>query len=501
MGRPMSSRTTGGTRARGTPLHVVGRENVRSAPPLPAAAQAARAAPAQDQIQTQIQSHPHAQAEGDAGVASGDVLAGKYRVLRLLGRGGMGVVVEAEHAGQREHVAIKVMHDRYTSNAEAMARFHLEARAAVKIRGEHSARMLDAGTTPRGGPFLVMELLRGQDLASLLKHGPIPIEDAVLYVLQACDGMAEVHANGIIHRDLKPGNLFLTRRPDGSPLVKVLDFGIAKSASPADQVEAAMTMTMVSLGTPLYMSPEQVRCSKAVDPRTDVWSLGAILYELLAGIPAFHGNSVANISAQVLESTPPDLPLLRSEISHQLNGVVQKALSKRPDQRYPDVAALAQALAPFAGARGTVHAERAANTLRQAYASGTVASPSVPPPGGTLHVEAATTLRIVRGGAGKDQLLKVMVALLAVAVVIIGAATLFAYRESASRASGPPAMKGIAAAAAVRQTEVITAARFAQAVKTSAPAATAAPSAQPSAGPTRGRPPPKKATDPLGTRK
>jgi serine/threonine-protein kinase len=300
----------------------------------------------------------------EGSVTTGDVLAGKYRVARVLGRGGMGVVVEAEHVDLGERVAIKVLHARYCENAEATARFHHEAKAAVRIRGEHSVRLVDVGTAASGAPFIVMELLEGQDLAAMLKIGPLPVEQAVLYILQACEGMAEVHANGIIHRDLKPGNLFVSHRPDGSPLVKVLDFGIAKSMLPMDESEKAVTMTLVALGTPLYMSPEQVRCSKYVDVRTDVWSLGAILYELLAGRPAFGGNTVANITAQVLEASPEPLVSLRRDVSPELDRVVRKTLSKRPELRFHDMASLAHALAPFGGAAGREHAERATRILK-----------------------------------------------------------------------------------------------------------------------------------------
>ncbi|HVY47228.1 MAG TPA: serine/threonine-protein kinase, partial [Minicystis sp.] len=303
-------------------------------------------------------------ANEDVNVAPGDVLAGKYRVLRQIGRGGMGVVVEAVNERLGEHVAIKVLHDRYRENAEAMGRFSREARAAVRVRGEHSVRVLDVGETASRAPFLVMELLEGMDLATVLRQGPIPVDQAVLYVLEACVGVAEVHATGIVHRDVKPGNLFLTHRSDATPLVKVLDFGIAKTALPDEADRAAMTQTLVALGTPLYMAPEQVRSARTVDARADVWSLGAILYELVAGIPAFGGNTVANITAQILEATPASLTLLRAGVPAKLDKVVQTALAKKPEHRYGDVAQLAAALAPFAPAEGAALAERAARTLR-----------------------------------------------------------------------------------------------------------------------------------------
>jgi serine/threonine protein kinase len=377
---------------------------------------------------------PDELASGELSVAPGDVLSGKYRVTRLIGRGGMGVVAEAERIGVGGRVACKVMHPHYTSNVEAMARFHHEARAAVRIHGEHSARIFDVGTAANGAPFIVMELLDGCDLATMIARGPLPIEEAVLYILQACEGMAEVHANGIIHRDLKPGNLFLTRRVDGTPLLKVLDFGIAKSASPDEVGQPSVTMTLVSLGTPLYMSPEQVRCSKTVDVRTDVWSLGAILYELLAGIPAFHGNTVANISAQVLENTPPALPLLRREVPSRLDKVVQKALSKKPDHRWVNVAAFAAALAPFAGEAGGAHAQRAATILR------TVATSSSPStlPAMAMRTEAETTLRIDR--SGRRRLVRRAAVALGVAA-LVATGLVVATRDDAAVQGAPPQAK------------------------------------------------------------
>ena len=325
----------------------------------------------------------------EGSVTTGDVLAGKYRVARVLGRGGMGMVVEATHVDLGERVAIKVLHPRYCENAEATARFHHEAKAAVRIRGEHSVRLVDVGTAHNGAPFIVMELLEGQDLAAMLKIGPLPVEQAVLYILQACEGMAEVHINGIIHRDLKPGNLFVAHRPDGSPLLKVLDFGIAKSMLPMDDSEKAVTMTLVALGTPLYMSPEQVRCSKYVDARTDIWSLGAILYELLAGRPAFGGNTVANITAQVLEASPEPLTNLRRDVPVELDRIVRKSLAKRPELRYHDMASFAHALTPFAGAVGKEHAERTARILKSdGRATGAVASLTDPGIGTTTLMES-----------------------------------------------------------------------------------------------------------------
>ena len=416
-------------------------------------------------------------------VSPGDVLAGKYLVIRVIGRGGMGVVVEARHAELHERVAIKVLHKRYLDNAEARARFQHEARASVRIRGEHSARLLDVGTTDAGAPFIVMELLEGADLSQIIRSGLLPVQEAVLYILQACEGMAEVHAHGSIHRDLKPGNLFVTRRPDGTPLVKVLDFGIAKSALPMNDGEHAMTMTLVALGTPLYMSPEQIRSSRDVDARADVWSLGAILYELLAGRPAFGGNSVANITAQVHEAQPPSVAAIRPEVPPALDRALGRALAKKPEQRFVDVAAFAKAIAPFAGEGGPAHADRAARILRGegrgAGAGRFTATGTALPPGDAsegsetlLQTEVFSTL-----GPRATRLRKRAAGALAAATIATFAVGWALLREVQGQEPAPlVATKGLASEGAVRGAVVVTAARMADAA--------APPSSAPSVAPT-----------------
>ena len=225
----------------------------------------------------------HASPDGRLGVPvslprveQGDVLAGKYRVDRVLGVGGMGVVVAATHLQLEERVALKFMLPEAYGDPDLAARFTREARAAVKLKSEHVARVLDVGTLDTGAPYIVMEYLDGTDLADELhKKGPLPVHEAAEYVLQACDALAEAHALGIVHRDLKPANLFLTRRGDGSPLVKLLDFGISKTSAFND-AGVAMTKTAAMMGSALYMSPEQMTSPKDVDARADVWALGTI---------------------------------------------------------------------------------------------------------------------------------------------------------------------------------------------------------------------------------
>ena len=286
-----------------------------------------------------------------AGVVPGDVLGGKYRVERVLGEGGMGVVVAATHLQLDQRVAIKFMLPAAFENPEALARFTREARAAVRLRSEHVARVLDTGTFETGAPYIVMEYMEGADLAGELERsGPMSPQVAAEYIVQACEAIAEAHSLGIVHRDLKPANLFLTKRPDGSPLVKVLDFGISKATSPGDSA-LAMTKTTAVMGSPLYMSPEQMKSSKDVDPRTDVWSLGVILYELLGGRTPFRAETLGELLAAVLTEPPPTLASVRPGLPPDLCALVDRCLRKDRSLRCQNVAEIARGLAPFCPAR------------------------------------------------------------------------------------------------------------------------------------------------------
>jgi serine/threonine protein kinase len=290
-------------------------------------------------------------------VAPGDVLAGKYRVERVLGAGGMGVVVQATHLELDERVAMKFLLPHAVESTEAAARFVREARAAVKIKSEHVARVTDVGRLENGAPYIVMEYLHGADLSAVLQRGPLPIEDAVDFVVQASDAMAEAHAAGIVHRDLKPSNLFMASRADGTPIIKVLDFGISKVNVP-DTSEAALTRTTTIMGSPFYMSPEQMRSSKDVDHRTDIWALGVILYELLAGTQPFNGETLPQLVAAILSEPPQSLRALRPEVPPDLEAVVIHCLEKDRDRRFQSIGAMAQALVNFTSGRSRHTAER-----------------------------------------------------------------------------------------------------------------------------------------------
>lgn len=287
-------------------------------------------------------------------IESGDILAQKYRVEQLLGKGGMGYVFAALHEQLGRRVAVKIMTPQLCRNPEAVARFLREARSSARITSEHVAHVLDVATHEDGTPYMVMEYLSGRDLAVELEdRHHLPVSEAVGYLLQACEALAEAHALGIVHRDLKPSNLFLTRRADGSPLVKVLDFGISKAIADSDLNDPNATESLTAshhlLGSPHYMSPEQVRTPRAIDARSDIWALGVILHELICGERPFKGETPMAILASVVSDIPPPLSTMKPAVPAELKAVVQRCLDKDPAKRFPSVAALAHALEPFAG--------------------------------------------------------------------------------------------------------------------------------------------------------
>jgi eukaryotic-like serine/threonine-protein kinase len=281
--------------------------------------------------------------------AEGTILAGKYRVTKLLGEGGMGLVAEAVHLQLDQKVAIKFLRNEALAHSSLVARFAREARSMTRIRSEHVARVIDVGTLETGAPYMVMEFLEGMDLeAKVAREGPLPVERSVDLVLQACEALAEAHTLGIIHRDLKPANLFLASRADGSDCVKVLDFGISKTRPGSSEPDVSLTQTSVLLGSPLYMAPEQMNSAKEVDVRTDVWALGAILFELLTGSPPFPADSILEIKLRMEQRRPLDIRALRDDAPEALRAVVLRCIEYDPADRYADLAELATALAPFA---------------------------------------------------------------------------------------------------------------------------------------------------------
>jgi serine/threonine-protein kinase len=272
----------------------------------------------------------------------GTILAGKYRVDGQLGAGGYGLVVRAHHLLAQQEVAIKILRDDMELDEENRQRFLREAQLMVRLRSEHVAKISDVGTLDSGAPYVVMELLEGMDLGKVLEvTGKLAPRVAADHLLQACDVLAEAHSLGIVHRDIKPTNLFVTRRSDGTPSIKVLDFGISKTA--ANDPGMKLTQTAMMLGTPAYMSPEQMRSARSVDARTDIWSLGVVLYELVEGTMPFAADSFAELAVKVATE-----PFVAMTAAPELTQIVARCLGRTPIERYSNVAELAADLAPFA---------------------------------------------------------------------------------------------------------------------------------------------------------
>jgi serine/threonine protein kinase len=285
---------------------------------------------------------------------AGDVIAGKYALERIIGQGGMGAVFAARHVKLGHAVAIKVMlADR--QNEEAARRFMNEGRASAHIQNEHVVRIFDIDEE-HGYAYMVLELLQGDDLAQVLEsQGRLAAHVAVGYVIQALDGVRQAHALGIVHRDLKPSNLFLARTQNGNVVVKVLDFGISKArgASSLDMAPHQQTSTAAMLGSPLYMSPEQLRSSKNVDARADIWAMGVILYELLTGQVPFEGETLGALFSAILETDAPRVSARVRDVPAGLDAIIARCLQRRPEDRFVTAADLEQQLAPFATAQAT----------------------------------------------------------------------------------------------------------------------------------------------------
>ncbi|MGE0550829.1 MAG: protein kinase [Kofleriaceae bacterium] len=280
----------------------------------------------------------------------GTIVAGKYRVERLVGYGGMGVVMAATHLSLGKLVALKLMRRGLGVAGGASGRFAREARAASLLRSEHIARVLDLDTLEDGSPYIAMEYLEGEDLGAVLARGSVPSHLAATYIVQVCDAIGEAHAAGIVHRDLKPSNLFLTHRGN-TPCVKVLDFGISKIIAGGPLTDdVATTDTESLMGSPRYMAPEQLISARKVDPRTDVWALGCILFELVSGNHPFDGTALAQVVASILRDDAPALSTLCPELPAGIDEIVGRCLAKDPARRFQRVTEIADALAPFTSA-------------------------------------------------------------------------------------------------------------------------------------------------------
>ena len=283
---------------------------------------------------------------------AGDVLGAKYRVEACLGKGGMGMVFRAIHLRSEKQVALKWML-RPMSEAQVNGRFMREARAAGRIDHPNVVDVYDVGEEGRFG-YLVMELLHGETLGERLDRGNLEVSEAVDLLLPAMRGVAAAHRAGVIHRDLKPDNVFLCRGPDGgSREAKVLDFGIS-SFTNADAGDAALTRDGSVLGTPAYMSPEQLKSARNLDPRTDVYSLGVILYEALTNAVPFSDESFTGLVLAIAHTDPPLPSSFRPTLPHDLEQVIMRAIARNRDDRFPDVESFIEALLPFGSRRASV---------------------------------------------------------------------------------------------------------------------------------------------------
>jgi len=273
----------------------------------------------------------------------GDIVGDKYRIERQLGSGGMGIVLEATHLQLNQPVALKFLVDSGLEQNIATERFLREARATFRLRSEHTVRVMDVGTLPTGEPFMVMEKLEGKDFKQLLaERGPLPVAEASLYMMQVCNALAEAHALGIVHRDLKARNLYVVRRVDGTPCVKVLDFGISKMKQ--DQDAAPLTVPDMGMGSPRYMAPEQWTNASAVDARADIYAAGAVFYELLTGQYPLAGLQLAEVIKRIRAGAVPSPKEIRPDLPDGICRVVMRALRPHPEERYPTALHFAEAI-------------------------------------------------------------------------------------------------------------------------------------------------------------
>lgn len=284
-----------------------------------------------------------------AALKSGTIVANKYRIDGVLGAGGMGVVMSATHVALDAPVAIKLLREDMAQDEDLAERLMFEARAVARMRSKHVVRVLDVARLESGEPYIVLERLQGADLAQILTdRGPLPVAETVDYLLQACEGLAEAHGIGIVHRDLKPENLFLSETPEG-PVLKLLDFGISKNVGNTLRGQRHSTDSGDAIGSPYYMSPEQMRASPLLDARADIWSLGAIAFELLTGKCPFEAATPAAVCTKVLVHETPSLREQCPEAPPALEAVVRRCLEKSASARFQNVGELGDALREATG--------------------------------------------------------------------------------------------------------------------------------------------------------
>jgi len=361
-------------------------------------------------------------------VSLGEIVAGKYQVDRVIGFGGMGIVCLATHLELGIPIAIKFVRPELGSDERAVTRFLTEARAAAQLRSQHACRVIDCGRLPGGSPYIVMEYLSGRDLRSLVDtRGPMSVEGAVAVALQACEALAEAHSKHIVHRDVKPENLFVAEGPGGAESLKVLDFGISKQLSPLG-VQRSLTDSMESVGSPSHMSPEQMIDPSGVDFRTDIWSLGVVLYEILTGQMPFVGESGPQLCANVMTTEPIPPQAHRADIPEGLARVILHCLEKDRERRFRDVGELSLALKEFGDAGAALAAARVEQIFGRTESSAPpVTASNAVEEGGAESVDPVQSIPgVPRRGAGRR---------VAVGLVLLVATGLAAY--AAKRAVTP----------------------------------------------------------------
>jgi serine/threonine-protein kinase len=349
------------------------------------------------------------------------LVAGKYELVKLIGRGGMGSVWEGRHASLGSRVAIKFIDSEHAKSREAQSRFVHEAQAAARIQSRHAVQIFDHGVTDDGRAYMVMELLVGETLDKRIDRlGRLGLEDTARILGQVCRALQRAHDCGIVHRDLKPDNIFLVRSPDeDEEVAKVLDFGVAKiTLTSGDSRLTSGTKTGAVLGTPYYMSPEQARGFRSVDWRTDLWSLGVIAYECVTGVLPFEGESVGDLLVKICTSPVPVPSEKNPELPAIFDAWFARALDREPKRRFDSAAELAELLARAAGvaprstmssSAGTVDSEVVVRPQPQAAGITSAALSASASPRHTSRNIAAViaVVALVAGGAGAVAFVKI----------------------------------------------------------------------------------------------